>query len=145
MKKTHLLFSLIASITITAQNFSIKNGVEFKSDLRSIYQYYIGNDANSIYIKGTSTKGSGITQVIQKIDAKTLDLVYEKGFELQKYEKIWYTFFKENQIFIFTQKFDKKEKMLYVLLRQISSSTGEMVGDIKQIFSIEVKIIMKMI
>ncbi len=137
MKKTLLSLLLIFSVTVNSQNFNIKNGVEFKSDLGSIFEYYIGNDANSVYLKGKSTKGSGINQVIQKIDSKTLDLVYEKGFELEKYEKIWYTFFKENQIFIFTQKFDKNEKKLYVLLRQISSSTGELIGDVKQIFSSE--------
>ena len=93
MKKTILSLFLIFSVTVHSQNFNIKNGVEFKSDLGSIFEYYIGNDANSVYLKGKSTKGSGITQVIQKIDSKTLDLVYEKGFELEKYEKIWYIFF----------------------------------------------------
>jgi hypothetical protein len=135
MKK--ILF-LIASFTITAcfaQDITIVPGTEFKVDDGSVYNYYIGNDATGVYIKRTSTKGKGIYQLIQKLDPKTLAVIYSKGFESERLENISYCFLKEDKIFIFSQKFDKAEKSKYFLMRQFSAATGDMIGDVKQVAS----------
>lgn len=133
------LFLLLAVFSLTAafsQDITIVPGTEFKVDDGSIYNYYIGNDVTGVYIKRTSTKGRGITQVIQKLDPKTLGVIYDKSFELEKLETINYCLLKENKIFIFSQKYDKELKMIYFLLRQFSASTGDMIGEIKQVSSI---------
>ena len=132
------LFLLLAVFSLTAafsQDITIVPGTEFKVDDGSHYNYYIGNDATGVYIKRTSTKGKGIYQLIQKLDPKTLAVIYSKGFESERLESISYCFLKESKIFIFSQKFNKAEKSQYFLLRQFSTTTGDMIGDVQQVAS----------
>ena len=80
MKTLFLLLSVFSLTAAFSQDITIVPGTEFKVDDGSIYNYYIGNDVTGVYIKRTSTKGRGITQVIQKLDPKTLGVIYDKSF-----------------------------------------------------------------
>lgn len=135
MKNNFFLIVLFATAFFSAgaQTFSIKQGEEFKPEDGASFNYYIGNNANGIYLQRTSTKGAGITKIFQRIDPVTLKSTYTQGFELDRREESNGTYLIDNKILAFTVKFEKQEEKKYLLLREYDALTGKSLGDVKQV------------
>ena len=134
MKKYFLTGLFVTTFCIVnAQNFNIKEGEEFKPDDGALFNYYIGNNTNGIYLQRTSTKGAGITKIFQRIDPVSLKSTYSQGFELDRREESNGTYLVENKILAFTSKYEKKEETKYLLLREYDALTGVAIGEVKQV------------
>jgi hypothetical protein len=136
MKKIALIIALLTFGISFAQTFSIKNGTPYRVDDGSQFNYYIGNNESGVYLARTTTKGKGITKVIQKLDSKTLAEVYSSGFVLDKYEEITNQVLLENKIIVFTSVYNKEEQTKYCILREFDNNTGKMIGDKKVVGSL---------
>ncbi len=136
-----IVFMLAASIvlcnTVFSQNITIKKGQEFIPEDDASFNFYIDKDATGIYIGRTSTKGKGITKVIQKLDANTLSPLYSNSYHLDKGEETSATYLKNNKILVFTTKYDKDEQVKYFLLREFDAKTGNSLGERKEISAIK--------
>jgi hypothetical protein len=140
MKNLALTLIILFSNVLFSQKVNIKKGEEFKSKEPLVFDYYIGGDDSGIYIKGSKDN----SQIIRKVDPKTLKDVFTTSFELEpktgRYmnaEEIHSTFLINNKVWIFSTRYDVKESIKYFLLREFDAKTGKSLGDKKIIASLE--------
>lgn len=128
---------VVLAIVANAQSFSIKKGVEFKPVDNSRFDGYIDSDSSGVYLMRNSTVGKGITKIIQKLDAKTLKVLYSTKFELEKGEVVEASYLKNGKIMAFTYLYVKTEQIKYFLLREFNATSGKALGEQKKVASLE--------
>ncbi len=139
MKKILALFiCYVLSVQLgSSQNFSIDKGQEFEGTDGSKFNYYIDSDSSGVYIMRTSTKGRGFTRIIQKLDAKTLKVIYEESFHLNDREVGSGTYVRNGKILAFTTDYIKSEQVKYFMLREFDAKTGKSLGEPMKVASLQ--------
>lgn len=124
MKKILLFLSIILIMVITAhaqKNIEVKWGPELKSDKRSSFVDFIGEDEQGFYVLKSTRKG----YTIQKYSKDNLSLLLSNDFEMPEVGRDRVSLFGiyqiEGKMLMFSTLYQKKELQQTIYVQEISA------------------------
>lgn len=143
MKIKTALFSFFIISRLFAQNVTIVNGSVYKpAKSDGVYETILDYNDQYMYVKRLSTKGSGFTQVIQKVDRKNFNIIYTSDYKFDESKRDLVneteleTVVAGDKIYVFTRVFNLSESKVFLLLRTFDANNGQEIGQQQEAMNI---------